>query len=79
MACRWRTKKEVLLGKGEIVCGNKACAAERSLEDYEFAFKYAEAGGPPQTALVKVRLCKNCEQKMRYKAYNNLYLSGNLK
>ena len=78
MACRWRTKKEVLLGKGEIVCGNKTCAAERSLEDYEFAFGYAEAG-QQKTALVKVRLCKNCEQKMRYKAYNNLYLSGNIK
>ena len=68
----------MLLGKGEIVCGNKACAAERSLEDYEFNFRYAEAGDQ-KNALVKVRLCKNCEQKLRYKALNNLYLSGNVK
>ena len=69
VGCRWRHKKEVLLGKGEIVCGNKHCFNEKCLEDYEFVFKYIEVGESLQ-ALVKVKLCSNCEPKMRFKVVN---------
>eukprot|EP01117_Protostelium_nocturnum_P006241 TRINITY_DN2253_c0_g1_i4.p1 TRINITY_DN2253_c0_g1~~TRINITY_DN2253_c0_g1_i4.p1 ORF type:complete len:109 (+),score=29.76 TRINITY_DN2253_c0_g1_i4:30-329(+) len=32
---RWRTKAEVLSGKGQLICGNKICSSEDSLESLE--------------------------------------------
>ena len=64
VGCRWRTKQEVLLGKGDIICGNKKCTNERALEDYEFVFRYREQEREKK-AFVKVKLCSTCEPIMR--------------
>ena len=68
----------MLMGKGEIVCGNKECGVERGLEDYEFNFRYVEKE-ERKNALVKAKLCKACEQKMNFKFFNNIHPSGGLK
>lgn len=39
---RWRTKEEVLAGKGETICGNKTCSEYKNTSTYEVNFKYIE-------------------------------------
>eukprot|EP01117_Protostelium_nocturnum_P006242 TRINITY_DN2253_c0_g1_i5.p1 TRINITY_DN2253_c0_g1~~TRINITY_DN2253_c0_g1_i5.p1 ORF type:complete len:111 (+),score=30.81 TRINITY_DN2253_c0_g1_i5:88-420(+) len=62
---RWRTKAEVLSGKGQLICGNKICSSEDSLESLEVNFAYKE-DGERKNALVKVVLCPLCKPKLRY-------------
>ena len=39
---RWRTKDEVLNGKGDSICANKLCSEFANLCTYEVNFKYVE-------------------------------------
>ncbi|RHY04541.1 hypothetical protein DYB25_003439 [Aphanomyces astaci] len=54
---RWRTEREVIDGKGQFVCGNKACDTSEGLESYEVLFAYVEHGEKKQ-CLVKLRVCR---------------------
>ncbi|CAM8963988.1 unnamed protein product [Rhodiola kirilowii] len=54
---RWRTKKEVMSGKGQFICGNKHCNEKDGLASYEVNFSYFEAGESKQ-ALVKLVNCQ---------------------
>lgn len=60
---RWRTEKEVREGKGQFTCGERKCEEHRGLETYECHFKYKEKGERKQ-ALVKVRVCRRCAEKL---------------
>eukprot|EP00882_Tetradesmus_deserticola_P028362 GHRQ01031593.1.p1 GENE.GHRQ01031593.1~~GHRQ01031593.1.p1 ORF type:complete len:203 (+),score=86.37 GHRQ01031593.1:320-928(+) len=62
---RWRTKQEVVSGKGQFTCGARGCSEAAGLCSYEVNFAYVEAGQPRQ-ALVKLRLCAGCGQKLNY-------------
>nr|CAD1822685.1 unnamed protein product [Ananas comosus var. bracteatus] len=63
---RWRTEKEVILGKGQFICGNKKCDEKEGLGSYEVNFSYVEAGEQKQ-ALVKLVACKRCAEKLVYR------------
>eukprot|EP00899_Mesostigma_viride_P009957 jgi/Mesvir1/18963/Mv18930-RA.1 len=63
---RWRTEKEVVAGKGQFICGNKACSNTAGLHSFEVNFAYKEAG-EVKNALVKLRLCPECGYKLNYK------------
>ncbi|KAL9676978.1 hypothetical protein QQ045_005201 [Rhodiola kirilowii] len=63
---RWRTKKEVMSGKGQFICGNKHCNEKDGLASYEVNFSYFEAGESKQ-ALVKLVNCQICSEKLHYK------------
>jgi protein FRA10AC1 len=63
---RWRTEHEVVLGKGQFVCGNKACATSLELCSYELPFSYVEHG-IKKSELVKVKTCPECSKKLFYK------------
>ena len=39
---RWRTKDEVLSGRGETTCSNKRCGKDVNLSTWEVNFKYKE-------------------------------------
>jgi len=54
IAMRWRTKDEVISGKGQFVCGNKKCGLDTELRSWEVNFVYSE-GGTKKNALVKLR------------------------
>eukprot|EP01031_Cornospumella_fuschlensis_P040996 gene40996-50007_t len=41
---RWRTKEEVVAGKGQSYCSNKRCEQAAELATYELPFKYVEHG-----------------------------------
>ena len=56
---RWRVEKEVILGKGQFVCGNKHCDSTIDLHSYEVPFTYMEKG-ISKTELVKCRVCLAC-------------------
>eukprot|EP01038_Epipyxis_sp_PR26KG_P015222 gene15222-20506_t len=68
---RWRTEKEVLMEKGQNICGEKKCnemngydsRSNQLLGIYELPFSYLE-GGTTKCELVKVRLCKECSGKL---------------
>ncbi|KAF0712973.1 hypothetical protein AaE_011902 [Aphanomyces astaci] len=60
---RWRTEREVIDGKGQFVCGNKACDTSEGLESYEVLFAYVEHGEKKQ-CLVKLRVCRACALKL---------------
>ena len=62
---RWRTEQEVVLAKGQFVCGNKQCDAVRKLRTWEVNFAYIEAA-EKKNALVKARLCFECSYKLNY-------------
>eukprot|EP00879_Flechtneria_rotunda_P021692 GHRR01022872.1.p1 GENE.GHRR01022872.1~~GHRR01022872.1.p1 ORF type:complete len:196 (+),score=90.38 GHRR01022872.1:726-1313(+) len=75
---RWRTKAEVVSGKGQFVCCAKGCDECSGLASYEVNFAYSEAGQLKQ-ALVKLRLCSSCAQKLNYnreKQYKKLGTAG---
>lgn len=63
---RWRTKAEVISGRGQFSCGNRTCSDEDNLRSYEVNFEYEENGIGKQ-ALVKVRLCISCAFRLNYK------------
>ena len=63
---RWRTEAEVFDGKGQFVCGNKRCVESGGLASFELNFTYVEHGERKQ-ALVKLRVCPACEQKLHYR------------
>ena len=63
---RWRTAEEVVGGKGQFACAAKGCAAVEGLVSYEVNFAYEEAGEAKQ-ALVKLRVCPQCGEKLNYK------------
>eukprot|EP01105_Mastigella_eilhardi_P018490 TRINITY_DN4284_c1_g1_i1.p1 TRINITY_DN4284_c1_g1~~TRINITY_DN4284_c1_g1_i1.p1 ORF type:complete len:306 (+),score=87.13 TRINITY_DN4284_c1_g1_i1:36-920(+) len=64
---RWRTEKEVMAGKGQFVCGAKACSATQQLASYEVMFAYKE-DDEKKEALVKLRLCPECAKKLKFKS-----------
>ena len=63
---RWRTEREVFDGRGQFTCGNKACTAADGLQSFELLFAYDEHGERKQ-ALVKVRACPKCADKLSYR------------
>ena len=63
---RWRTAEEVVGGKGQFACAAKGCDAADGLVSYEVNFAYEEAGEHKQ-ALVKLRVCPRCADKLNYK------------
>ena len=65
IALRWRIEKEVVEGKGQFVCGNKHCSEREALESWEVNFAYVEQG-EKKNALVKLRLCSECSDKLNY-------------
>ncbi|KAL1921950.1 uncharacterized protein VTP21DRAFT_10592 [Calcarisporiella thermophila] len=66
IAMRWRTQKEVISGKGQFVCASTSCEEINGLKSWEVNFAYQEHG-ERKNALVKVRLCEACSNKLNYK------------
>lgn len=62
---RWRTKKEVISGKGETICANKKCDQKKNLCNYEVNFQYFEENEQKNT-LVKACVCEECALKLNY-------------
>lgn len=54
IANRFRVEKEVVTGKGQFICGEKACNENNGLRTWEVNFSYVEAGSKKNT-LVKLR------------------------
>ncbi|XP_076651392.1 protein FRA10AC1 homolog [Halictus rubicundus] len=67
VALRWRTEKEVIVGKGQFECGNKRCNEKEDLKSWEVNFGYIEHG-EKKNALVKLRLCPECSVKLNYRS-----------
>ncbi|XP_076241647.1 protein FRA10AC1 homolog [Calliopsis andreniformis] len=67
VALRWRTEKEVVVGKGQFECGNKKCVEKEGLKSWEVNFGYIEHG-EKKNALVKLRLCPECSIKLNYRS-----------
>ncbi|GJQ81659.1 hypothetical protein Trydic_g8537 [Trypoxylus dichotomus] len=65
IALRWRIEKEVISGKGQFICGNKACDNEDDMKSWEVNFAYLEKG-EKKNALVKIRLCPHCSKKLNH-------------
>lgn len=79
---RWRTKEEVLKGKGQFSCANLSCRNRDTLDedpndDVEekgdkkglqgFELMFEYVeGGEQKNALVKVRVCDECTTKLRH-------------
>lgn len=59
LGLRWRTRQEVLDGRGERTCGNKRCLKSSTLVTIEVPFLYQEKG-VNKKELVKLRLCDTC-------------------
>lgn len=60
---RWRTRQEILLGKGEMSCCSKYCSSSSCLSGFELPFKYVEDNAE-KVELVKVVLCEQCSTKL---------------
>ncbi|TGZ37727.1 Protein FRA10AC1-like protein, partial [Temnothorax longispinosus] len=67
VALRWRTEKEVIVGKGQFECGSKTCKEKENLRSWELNFGYVEHG-EKKNALVKLRLCPECSVKLNYRS-----------
>ncbi|KAF5290895.1 hypothetical protein FQA39_LY14575 [Lamprigera yunnana] len=65
IALRWRTEQEVILGKGQFICGNKMCLSKENLRTWEVNFAYMEQK-EKKNALVKIRLCSDCSLKLNF-------------
>ncbi|KAI9159312.1 hypothetical protein H9P43_008652 [Blastocladiella emersonii ATCC 22665] len=78
IAMRWRTQPEVLDGRGQWSCGNVACKRDRDLTSWEVPFRYREPadGGAEHRALVKLRLCPKCSDKLHYRRDRDRKKSG---
>ncbi|KAL1240813.1 Protein FRA10AC1 [Trichinella spiralis] len=66
IALRWRIEQEVIKGKGQFICGNKRCEEEENLTSWEVNFAYVEEQ-EKKNALVKLRLCPDCSEKLNYR------------
>jgi protein FRA10AC1 len=64
LGLRWRTKQEVVDGRGELSCGNLQCRNSENLVTIEVPFSYTEKG-VAKKELVKLRLCSNCQPLVR--------------
>lgn len=60
LGLRWRTRQEVLNGRGERSCGNKRCLGTEGLQTLEVPFAYQEKG-INKKELVKLKLCQKCK------------------
>ncbi|XP_076164969.1 protein FRA10AC1 homolog [Ptiloglossa arizonensis] len=67
VALRWRTEKEVIIGKGQFECGNKKCKEKEGLKSWEVNFGYIEHE-EKKNALVKLRLCPECSVQLNYRS-----------
>ncbi|RZC39824.1 FRA10AC1 -like [Asbolus verrucosus] len=65
IALRWRIEQEVIVGKGQFICGNKKCNEKDDLRTWEVNFAYREQG-EKKNALVKIRLCPDCSRKLNH-------------
>ncbi|XP_067002465.2 protein FRA10AC1 [Anabrus simplex] len=65
VAMRWRTEKEVVTGKGQFSCASNQCSEADGLSTWEVNFGYIEKG-EKKNALVKLRLCPECSDKLNY-------------
>ncbi|CDS43527.1 protein FRA10AC1 [Echinococcus multilocularis] len=65
LGLRWRSEREVISGKGQFVCGAVDCNEVEFLRSWEVDFVYKERG-EKRNALVKVRLCPACSQKLNH-------------
>ncbi|VEL30716.1 unnamed protein product [Protopolystoma xenopodis] len=63
---RWRLEREVVSGKGQFICGNVSCSENDNLRSWEVNFAYREFK-EKRNALVKVRLCRECSDKLNYR------------
>jgi len=50
---RWRTEKEVIVGKGQFECSSKTCKEKDNLRSWEINFGYIEHD-EKKNALVKL-------------------------
>ncbi|CAG8514611.1 18631_t:CDS:2 [Acaulospora morrowiae] len=66
IALRWRIEKEVITGKGQLICASTKCSEKHDLKSWEVNFAYIE-DGEKKNALVKIRLCPKCSVKLNYK------------
>lgn len=71
VALRWRIEQEVVLGKGQFICGNKVCDQKEGLNSWEVNFNYVERG-ERKNALVKLRLCEKCSKKLNHHSKKRL-------
>ncbi|KAL9536631.1 hypothetical protein MBANPS3_012499 [Mucor bainieri] len=71
IALRWRTEKEVVVGKGQFICASTRCDETQKLQSWEVNFGYME-DGEKKNELVKVRLCPECSDKLNYKTKKRL-------
>lgn len=62
---RWRTKDEVVIGKGQFQCGSRKCEQRENLRSWEVNFAYHEQG-EYKNALVKLRLCPTHSEQLNY-------------
>lgn len=60
---RWRTKEEVVDGKGDSICAAKRCTEVSRLSTFELPFGYVEKD-ENKAELVKVNLCRECAAKL---------------
>ncbi|XP_039969633.1 protein FRA10AC1 homolog [Bactrocera neohumeralis] len=65
VALRWRTRDEVVLGKGQFQCGSRKCEQRENLSSWEVNFAYHEQG-ENKNALVKLRLCANHSKQLNF-------------
>lgn len=63
---RWQVESEMIMGKGQFICGNRICEEIKHLRTWEVNFSYMEHGIKKHT-LVKLRLCSRCSKKLNYK------------
>ncbi|CAG8630082.1 149_t:CDS:2 [Ambispora gerdemannii] len=66
IALRWRIEKELMSGKGQFECASTRCSEKSGLKSWEVNFAYME-DGEKKNALVKIRLCPNCSEKLNYR------------
>lgn len=71
VAMRWRTEAEVVMGKGQFICGSKSCQEKDELRSWEVNFTYVEQE-EKKNALVKLRLCVSCSKKLNYHSTKRL-------
>ncbi|GJQ14937.1 hypothetical protein GpartN1_g6728.t1 [Galdieria partita] len=64
LGLRWLNQTEVLQGKGYSYCAATDCNGASELKAFQVPFTYEE-NGETKATLVKVRLCRSCQVKMR--------------
>jgi protein FRA10AC1 len=70
LALRWRSKAEVVSGKGQFICGSLDCTETGGLASYEVLFVYMESAPgssikEKKSALVKLRVCPSCAETLK--------------